>query len=65
MLFFFFVVILLPFFVSYYMFFDFTSFVVGFGLDTLTTLFLSILILISFSIIFFSSFYMMGDLKNS
>lgn len=65
MLFFFFIIVFLPFFVSYYMFFDLNSFILGFGLDNLTSLFLCILILISFSIMFFSSFYIRGDLKNS
>lgn len=58
-------VILFPFCVFYYLLFDFSPFVLGMGLDNYTVVFLFILLLISCSIMFFSSFYMRGDLKNT
>jgi len=46
------------------MFFDFHPLAFSLTTDTITLLFLFILLMVSFSIIFFSSFYIRGDLKN-
>lgn len=47
-----------------YIFFDFYPFVLRFTTDVYTLLFLFLLLMVSLRIIFFSSFYMRGDLKN-
>jgi len=58
------VVLLFPSLMGYYMFFDFHPFAFSLTTDTITLLFLFILLMVSFCIMFFSSFYMRGDLKN-
>lgn len=49
---------------TYFIFFDFYPFSLAVTTDTITLLFLFILLIVSFCIMFFSSFYMSGDLKN-
>lgn len=59
------VVIIFPLIRVYFILFDFYPFIVAFTTDVYTILFLFLLLMVSIRIMFFASFYIRGDLKNS